>query len=305
MTSNDQHLRVSRYPLLQKRLAVQDKMVKKAKMKGSGFENLSVLHSVLHHGLRLFRLKERGLQNVINFQVVERDVHLEGLQPFWHGKRILHLSDTHLDGVPGLLEKLQQEIPQLKYDMCVFTGDFRFGKGAYHPANLQPTLELLALIKAPLGIYGVLGNHDFIEQVPALEEHRMKVLLNESLDLGHGLTLIGVDDPHLYRCSDLEAAMSDVKEDDLKLLLVHSPEIVEEAERAGVDWYLCGHTHGGQISLPLFGPPFSNARCSRKFAFGEFLYGRMQGYTHNGTGASSVAARFSCPSEIVIHTLKS
>ena len=115
--------------------------------------------------------------------------------------------------------------------MCIFTGDFRFGKGAYHPENLKPTLELLSVIHAPLGIYGVLGNHDFIEQVPALEEHRMKILLNESVDLGHGLTLVGVDDPHLYKCSDLNMAMAAVDDKNLKMLLVHSPEIVEEAEK--------------------------------------------------------------------------
>ncbi|NQZ57431.1 MAG: metallophosphoesterase [Lentisphaeraceae bacterium] len=261
------------------------------------------MHRYLRKALKLSGLEKRGLNNVINFNVIERSISFKRLDPYWQGKRILHLSDTHLDGVPGLLERLLEEIPKLEYDLCLFTGDFRFGKGKFHPVELQPTLDLLSIIKAPLGTFGILGNHDFIEQVPALEKHGMKILLNENCSMGHGLSLIGVDDPHLYKCHDISAALQGVDQNDIKIFLVHSPEIVQEAADAGLDWYLCGHTHGGQIALPIVGAPFSNARCARKYAFGEFSCGNMQGYTHNGTGASSVAVRFACPSEVVIHTL--
>ena len=296
--------RLSSYKNLEKRLAVQKKMSDKVRIKGSGFENLSFLHGVLRRSLKILKMEQRGLQNVINFKLTERQVNLKNLDPFWHGKRILHLSDTHLDGVPGLLERLQKEIPKLDYDLCIFTGDFRFGKGAYHPAQLAPTLQLLDIIDAPLGIYGILGNHDFLDQVEPLEEKGMKVLLNESVDLGSGLYLLGVDDPHLYECEDLQAAAKGVPEDATRIILVHSPESIKEASDLNMDLYLCGHTHGGQIGFPLIGKPFINARCSRRFASGDFEYNGMQGYTHNGTGASSVAARFNCPSEVVIHTLK-
>ena len=296
--------RLSSYKNLEKRLAVQQKMSAKVRIKGSGFENLSFLHGVLRKSLRILNMEKRGLQNVIDFKLTERDAFLKGLDKSWHGKRILHLSDTHLDGVPGLLEKLQEEIPKLKYDLCFFTGDFRFGKGAFHPAQLAPTLQLLDSIDAPLGVYGILGNHDFLDQVKPLEEKGMKILLNESVDLGKGLFLAGVDDPHLYMCEDLKEALSQASEGALKILLVHSPECIKEASELNVDLYLCGHTHGGQIGFPVIGKPFINARCSRTFASGEFEYNGMQGYTHNGTGASSVPARFNCPSEIVIHTLR-
>ena len=296
--------RLSSYKNLEKRLAVQKKMSDKVRMKGSGFENLSFLHGVLRKSLKVLNMENRGLRNVINFKLVEREISLKDLDSYWHGKRILHLSDTHLDGVPGLLEKLQEEIPKLEYDLCFFTGDFRFGKGSYHPGQLAPTLQLLDSINASLGVYAVLGNHDFLDQVIPLEEKGMKILLNESVDLGHNLFLAGVDDPHLYMCEDLQEALAEVPENSTKILLVHSPECVKEASDLNADLYLCGHTHGGQIGFPLIGKPFTNARCSRVFASGEFEYNGMQGYTHNGTGASSVAARFNCPSEIVIHTLR-
>ena len=296
--------RLSSYKNLQKRLGVQEMMCAKASIKGTGFENLSLLHGVLRKGLKVFNLEQRGLENIIDFKVVEREIVIPSLDTYWDGKKILHLSDTHLDGVPGLLERLQQELPKFKYDLCFYTGDFRFGKGAYHPAQIEPTIQLLDTIDAPLGIYGVLGNHDFLDEVEPLEEKGMKVLLNESVDLGHDLYIAGVDDPHLYRCEDLGEAFKEIPESAVKVLLVHSPECVEEAAEKKADVYLCGHTHGGQIGLPVIGKPFTNARCKRKYSSGPFVYKEMQGYTHNGTGASSVAVRFNCPSEIVIHTLK-
>ena len=104
----------------------------------------------------------------------------------------------HLDGVPGLLEKLLESIPKLQYDLCFITGDFRFGKGAFHPGQIAPTLNLLKSIDAPLGVFSVLGNHDFIEQVEPLEANGCRVLMNENIDLGNDLYLAGVDDPHLF-----------------------------------------------------------------------------------------------------------
>jgi uncharacterized protein len=295
----------SSYPQYAKRQSVQEKMIRKDKIKGSGFENLSILHSMLHTGLKVLNLKQRGLENVLNCQLLERDLFLPDLDPYWQGKRILHLSDTHLDGIPGLVDVIVKTISDLSYDLCVITGDFRFGKGAYNLASMAPTVEMLQSIKAPLGMFGVLGNHDFIEEVEVLEANGLKILLNESIDLGHNLFLGGVDDPHLYECDDLVAAAKRIPSTANNILLIHSPEKVKEAHAAGFQSYLCGHTHGGQIKLPLLGRPFTNARCKRALAFGEFEYKGMQGYTHNGTGASSVAARFGCPSEIVIHTLKS
>ena len=291
--------------MLPKRQAVQQKMINRVTVKGTGFENLSMLHSLLRTGLKVFKLEERGLQNILDFKIIKRDLQLPNLDTYWQGKKILHLSDTHLDGIPGLVELVVKQIQKIDYDLCFITGDFRFGKGKFHPASMAPTIEMLKAVKAPLGCYGVLGNHDFIEQVSYLEENGMQVLLNEGVNLGNNLWLAGVDDPHLYKCDDIAAAAKNIPDNSQKILLVHSPEKVIEAESAGFHAYLCGHTHGGQISLPLIGRPFSNARCKRKFAFGGFQYGEMHGYTHNGTGASSVAARFRCPSEIVIHTLTS
>ena len=299
--------RLQTYAQLQKRMAVQKKMQLNETVQGTGFENKKLMHRLLKGGLKYCGLANRGLENILRLQVKERSIALGRLPKDLDGLRILHISDTHADGVPGLAAKLNEILPSLKYDLCILTGDFRFGKRGFHPDSMNATLEFLKSISCEYGSYAVLGNHDFIEEVAYLEEAGVRCLFNEALPLaGHDKAwLLGVDDPHLYQCDDLSLATKGIPEEDFKLLAVHSPEIVEEAAEKGVDLYLCGHTHGGQICLPFIGAVFSNARCSRKHAFDIFEEGAMQGYTHNGTGASSVAARFLSPSEVVIHTLRS
>jgi uncharacterized protein len=88
------------------------------------------------------------------------------------------------------------------------------------------------------------------------------------------------------------------------VLLVHSPELIDEARDFGAGLYLCGHTHGGQICLPGSIPIITNAACSRRFIAGPWQDGPMAGYTHRGTGVSCVPVRFNCPGEVVVHTLR-
>ena len=300
--------KIEDYPLYAKRIEIQEAMCRHAKIKGTGFENKKFLHKVLHKGLEWTGLDKLGLKNVLDLQVLEQDFELERLPESADGLRILHLSDLHLDGVPGLLEVLLEKIAPLSFDLCVITGDFRFGKRELSREEIEDSLSLIEYLskRAKRGVYITLGNHDFIEQVKPFEEAGARVLMNENLPLDEEaqLWLIGLDDPHLYFCADFENGFKGVPEEACKILLVHSPEVTAKAERYGTDLYLCGHTHGGQIKIPFLGAPFSNARCERRYAFAGFERGRMKGYTHNGTGASSVAARFYCPSEMVIHCLR-
>jgi hypothetical protein len=85
---------------------------------------------------------------------------------------------------------------------------------------------------------------------------------------------------------------------------VHTPELVDEAAAAGVDLYLCGHTHGGQICLPWIGPIIVNANCPRRYARGLWRHRHMQGYTSPGVGTSGVPVRFFCPPEIGVIELR-
>ena len=133
------------------------------------------------------------------------------------------------------------------------------------------------------------------------------MLVNEALEIRRGadsLWVAGVDDPFDYRCDDLEAALEDVPLGAFKLLLAHAPEIYQTAADQGVDLYLSGHTHAGQIRLPFLGAIKHNAKCPKEFRQGLWEHAQMRGYTTAGVGCSSVPVRFNCPPEIVLFELR-
>jgi predicted MPP superfamily phosphohydrolase len=111
---------------------------------------------------------------------------------------------------------------------------------------------------------------------------------------------MGVDDPHFFGCDDLHEASRGVPERAFKLLLAHTPELYKDAAEAGVDLYLTGHTHAGQVRFPFVGALAQLADCPRAFAFGHWRHQRMLGYTTAGAGCSLLPVRFNCPPEIVI-----
>jgi hypothetical protein len=256
--------------------------------------------------LKLTGLMGRARANAVSYRLRELDIPIAGLPPVFDGYRILHLSDLHidevLDGGVGLCRMLEN----LEYDLCVLTGDYRFDTYGAFDKVIERMSELLSVLKGPDGVVGILGNHDFIEMVPGLEGLGMRILLNESVAIergGHRIWIAGLDDAHYYEVHDLERATADIDSSQPLVLLVHSPELIEEAGAVGVDLYLCGHTHGGQVCLPGGIPVIGNARCARGKLSGRWSHGRMQGFTHRGTGSSGLPVRINCPPEIAVHRL--
>lgn len=271
------------------------------------FENLEGFRIVVREVLRLSGLLPRGEQNALRPIVRELSFAFADLPPAFDGFRILHLSDIHADGLAGLADVICDQVRALPADLCVMTGDYRFEiHGPCH--NVYHAMErILAAISARHGIVGILGNHDFAEEADAFREMGVTMLINESLEVREGedrLWLVGLDDPHFYGCDDLPGALRGVPADEFKILLVHTPEMLDEAATASIRLYLCGHTHGGQICLPWFGPLIVNANCPRRYTRGVWQYREMQGYTNAGVGSSGVAARFNCPPEIAMITLR-
>jgi predicted MPP superfamily phosphohydrolase len=223
------------------------------------------------------------------------------------GFKILHLTDLHADGLVGLADAISERIQGLEVDLAVMTGDYRFDvRGPCH--NIYPPVErILKSVNARLGVVGVLGNHDVSEEIEALEGLGVRMLINQALELRRGQDsawVIGLDDPHYYGCDDLPGALKGVPSEAFKILLVHTPEVIEAAEAYGVDLYLCGHTHGGQVCLPLIGPIVYSANCPRAYARGVWKYKNVQGYTSPGVGTSGVPVRFFCPPEIGLLELR-
>jgi len=255
--------------------------------------------------LKLTGLYWRARKNAERIEVRHHDIPLHNLPTSFEGFTILHLSDLHVDMNDGAMQRLIELLPDVAYDACVLTGDYR-GK-TYGPfdAAVEGLRQVRAQLRGP--VFGVLGNHDTIRMVPALEDMGIQMLLNESEMLVRGgqcVHVVGIDDAHFYRVDNLEKAVLQVPDDEFSILLSHTPEIYRQAAHAGFDLLLSGHTHGGQICLPGAIPITLDAVLPRRMGAGPWKYCNMVGYTSVGVGSSIVAVRINCPPEITVHHLR-
>lgn len=264
-----------------------------------------MIHRAIKLMLKLTMMDRVGRRNFQNIRLVTNELPIAGLPAAFEGFVVLHVADLHLDLCPELLTPaVIRVIREADYDLCVNTGDYVARHTLLDTAQAQ-FAEIAREIRAPH--FGVLGNHDVIEQVPGLEAAGIRLLLNEAAPIerdGQTLWLVGVDDPHYFRTDDLTRALRDVPPGATTLLLAHSPGFSEEAAASGrIRAMLCGHTHGGQICLPGGYAPISHCDQPDRIR-GAWRLGSMAGYTSPGAGASAVAARFNCPPEITRHILR-
>lgn len=267
-----------------------------------------VVAPFIETGLKMLGLYERGRRQAISPVVSGIELSFPNLPSSFDGFRILHLSDLHIDGVPGLTDNLMPLLDQIEADVCLITGDYRFeDEGPTEEMNRE-IRQLLPHIHAQHGVFGTLGNHDESPIAFELENMGIRMLINDSAEIergGESIWIAGLDDDFDYKCHDLGLAMAQVPRDAFTVLMAHSPDLYREAADMDVDLYLCGHTHGGQVRLPGIGAVRSNARVSRKYTYGSWRYRQMQGYTSGGIGCSSLPVRLNCPPEVVLITVRS
>jgi uncharacterized protein len=273
-------------------------------------ENWYSVHAFIRYCVRVVGLHERGQSNTTRIELRHNQFSLPHLPDTFDGFRILHLSDLHVDMYPPATHALIEVLREVDYDLCVMTGDYR----ARTFGDIDASMKTLASIRSHLrgDVYAVLGNHDSIRMVPAMEDMGISLLLNENTLIEReqqSVYLAGIDDAHFFHVDNIEKAMANGlensgNESSVKILLSHTPEVFRQATHAGVDIFLCGHTHGGQICLPGEIPVTLDSRIPRTLAKGAWAYRGMQGYTSVGAGTSIVNIRFNCPPEITVHTLK-
>jgi len=271
------------------------------------FESYVYYRVVMTQFFRAIGWYERGLANVLAVQVEEHILAFPDLPEAFDGYRILFMTDLHLDGVESLTDVLIERVRNLEVDLCLVGGDIRMEVYGPMSPSVRLLRRLVSHVRSRDGVYGVLGNHDCIEMLPDFEEAGVTMLINDSQEVrrnGSSLWLVGVDDPHFYKCHDLETAFRGSPAGAFTIFLAHSPEVYREAAAMGARLYLCGHTHGGQICLPKIGPLFTHSSAPRFTADGQWSYQDMTGYTSRGAGASGVPLRFNCPGHIPLLTLR-
>ena len=268
-------------------------------------ENWYSVHALIRATLRITGLYRRGHRNAQDVRLRHNLVRSARLPRAFDGFTLLHISDLHADMSQPAMRRVAELAATLDYDACVLTGDFRgktFGPFAHAISGMERVREAL---RGP--VYAVLGNHDTIRMVPALEAMGIRVLLNECVAIARGgarIHLAGIDDAHFFRVDNIEKAGDPIPEDSFAVLLSHTPEIYRQAAHAGFDLLLAGHTHGGQICLPGGIPITLDSRLPRRFGAGAWVHQDMAGYTSVGAGSSIVAVRLNCPPEITLHRLE-
>lgn len=282
-----------------------NKLSKRAKKTG-GSHFIDRLFPAATVFLKSANLFNRGVKNALSVEINQHELTFPELPQAFDGYKILHLTDLHLDALPGIEDVICEKIASLEYDLCVITGDYRFSTIGSFEKVIAPLEKITNYIEAKDGTLAILGNHDTHEIVSALEEMQVRVLTNETIHIQRSeekMTITGVDDPHYYYSKQAVEALHTPK-NGFKVALIHSPELYEEAAENGYHFYLCGHTHAGQICLPSGIPVLRNLRKGHHLFNGLWQHNGLTGYTSSGCGVSGLPVRFFTRGEIALFTLR-
>lgn len=240
---------------------------------------------------------------IFRVEVSEKTYRLPGLPPEWDGLSILHLSDFHYIGTVDrpFFEEVARISADLEPDLIAFTGDLLDDQRL-----VEWIPSTLGRLRAPLGCYSILGNHDWYLDPPAIRaclgECGWQDMAGRTVELNHrGRTLVigGTEMPWMGRHPDFSKTDADA----FRLLLSHTPDNLKWARRQGVDLMLSGHNHGGQVVLPVIGPVYSPSLYGCKYAGGVFWKAPTLLYVSRGISGRH-ALRLGSPPEITKLVLK-
>jgi predicted MPP superfamily phosphohydrolase len=236
---------------------------------------------------------------------------LPRLAPEFDGYRIVQIGDIHLDDwtkperLSGIVKKVNAQRP----DLIAIMGDF-----ASRSAKQLDTRRLtgaLRELRARDGVLTILGNHDYLTDVElirrCISEASVTELVNDVHTLRRGgasLHVAGIDDV-MEGGSRLDLVLRDLPDSGAAILLAHEPDFADVSAATGrFDLQLSGHSHGGQVRVPLLMrlalPPFS-----QRYTSGLYMVDGMLQYTNRGLGFVDMRLRFLCRPEITVLTLRS
>ena len=243
--------------------------------------------------IRHYQIQDKSLGKVLN------------------GKRIAFLSDLHIKHFGIRESKILTILEKERPDLVILGGDYIWFKESY-----QPAVSFMQKIKAPLGVYGVLGNTEYSNENGSCilchqagskiikQDAHPTFLRNSSITLninGKKMNLIGLDDP-VNGKADFSVALNNCNLKEASLLISHSPEVFEEAVQKGINFVLCGHNHGGQIFILKYLRDIFHLDPALEFLDGFFQKGTTAMYVSRGVGTSFLPFRLGVKPEITFFT---
>jgi hypothetical protein len=221
---------------------------------------------------------------------------LHNLPSAFGGFRLVHLSDLHVGSpVPRwFLQRVVERVQALAPDLIVLTGDFVHTR----PEGMSGLTTLLSKLRAPAGVFAVLGNHDYAINYPGhvglpgveevviagLEQAGIVVLRNNWTPVTAGqsrFALAGIDE--LWSGRARTTPVQTIPSTFSRVVLSHNPDLVQYLPENSFDLLLCGHTHGGQVRIPPF-PPLVTSTVNRRLWGGLTEYGRGWVFVSRGIG---------------------
>jgi hypothetical protein len=242
--------------------------------------------------------------------------------------RILHITDTHFGTRDQAKLEFLRRVAGESYDLAFLTGDL-----IDVPAGIEPCLKMVRMLTPRIGIYGVLGGHDHFRGTHVLHKYTslpapgpppddrrapnphqklrqelrrsgVEILSDESrmvqLPGSRPLAVVGLRDAFVFEV-DYEAAWDEVPTECPTVVIAHSPDVLKEVRRRGADLAFFGHTHGGQVRLPVIGAVFTRAHIGRGRARGIFREGETVFTINAGMGAGTGSDfRLLCRPEVTL-----
>jgi predicted MPP superfamily phosphohydrolase len=229
--------------------------------------------------------------------------------------RILHITDLHIERLTRREARILDWVEALRPDLIVLTGDYlnlSYNEDATAHDELR---DFLSRLQAPAGVYATLGSPPVdLRQVSAglFTGLDIRLLRDEAVEVPVGATgrlvLLGLDCSH-DRPTDaarLARVVAAAPDSGPRILLYHSPDLMPEASELGIELYLCGHTHGGQVRLPLFGAILTSSELGKRHEMGHYQIGQTHLYVSRGVGFEGLSAprvRLLSPPEVTLVTV--